>query len=103
MKKNQPNHLIWFTLHTEIKCTALSTTPVAQSQHTQDVSLKDCLDGNDKSIGTVCKVTCNTNWKPTQETTTCTLEPVNKRTATWDQNLGCEGNSWMWFILNFLW
>jgi len=58
----------------------------------QDDSGKDCYDRKERSIGTMCTVTCDIGYKPTnnlQETTTCSLQS-DQTTAAWDQTLACE-------------
>ena len=81
-----------YSFHTEIKCPALSTTAIANSDGTKDEKSVSCLDGYDRSVGTVCTVQCSTSYKAaaTGATTTCTLNS-DSETASWVGTLECEG------------
>ena len=84
-----------FPLCTEIFCPAFTQTKISGATYEDDTANKnDCYDNiENRQIGTKCKVTCKEGYKPTAsgETSTCTLEPVAKLTATWEGTLACEG------------
>merc|ERR1712135_122428 len=47
----------------EVLCDALPTTAPANSDSVTDGNSVSCLDGNKRSIGTVCTVTCSKNYQ----------------------------------------
>ena len=84
-----------FSIFTEILCPAFSQSKPDKSDTVKDdtTGTIDCYDSKTRSIGTKCKVTCSEGYKPTAsgETSTCTLEPISKLSATWEGTLACEG------------